>query len=70
MSSAMNIALSYDGWNETRLRDMEVTAKLFYAKSNATDGYETLYEVKEPVQSYESLHIDRVTYSYVWVIVL
>ena len=83
-SEAIDIALEYDGWNETTLKDMEVTAGLNYVMVQNTSyshgygimilhevhGYVSDYSPKETCFSRNHYAYDCITHRYAWIVVV
>ncbi|MEM1581850.1 MAG: hypothetical protein QXK89_04995 [Candidatus Bathyarchaeia archaeon] len=72
-SQAISIALEYGGWNDTTLKDMEVTAALYYVKFYNTTRelcFEVLHKVVGPVLSYSPVCVGNATYRYTWIIII
>lgn len=72
-SQAISTALKYGGWNETNLKDMEVTTALYYVKFYSTAEmrcFEVLHKIAGPVLSYSPVCVGNATYRYVWIIVI
>jgi hypothetical protein len=70
MYHALKIALESGGWNATSLENMTVTVSLNYMEftnSSTSSGFQTLYEVTQPAQSYSDVQVNSTTtYRYIW----
>jgi hypothetical protein len=73
MYKAIKITLDNHGWNVTTLKEMVVSAHLYYMHFwNKTDswGNEVLKEITEPVADYSPLQNETGMYQYIWQVVV